>query len=342
VTPDKKEQVDRVAHLFSRFQDHIDLATGRPVEAPDARYPDGEVTIWPSSIGLHNWQPMSFSPWTGLVYIPTAEMAGHFDDRATDKAHWQFKATQLNTGLAPNIGDAPPDAGTSKLVAWDPLTQRQRWSVPTPGVWQGGTLTTAGRLVFQGQADGHFNAYDAETGKLLWAAQAGIGISGAPITYSVDGQQYVTVVAGWGAAGPAYLGSLAAQHGWVARKHVHQLLTFRIDGKAKMPVQPPPELVTPLDDPTLKLDAARVGVGEQIYAQRCLACHGLAAVAGGFAPDLRASPVAMKGESFAAVVRGGALELRNMPKFDELSAEDVENLRLYVRSRARETRVAAH
>jgi quinohemoprotein ethanol dehydrogenase len=269
-------------------------------------------------------------------------MAGHFDDRATDKAHWQFKPTQLNTGLAPNNGDAPPNAGTSRLVAWDPLTQHQRWSVPTPGVWQGGTLTTAGRLVFQGQADGHFNAYDAETGKLLWTAEAGIGISGAPITYSVDGHQYVTVVAGWGAAGPAYLGSLAAQHGWVARKHVHQLLTFQIDGKAKMPIQPPPELVTPLDDPTLKLEATRVAAGEQIYAQRCLACHGLAAVAGGFAPDLRASAVAMKGESFASVVRGGALELRNMPKFDELSAEDVENLRLYVRSRARETRAVGH
>ena len=319
------------------WAERVDLTTGRPVEAANARYPDGVVTQWPSSIGVHNWQPMSFNQWTGLVYVPTIEMAGTFDDRGIDKEHFVFKKTELNTGLVLSSGDAPKDAGTSALVAWDPVTQKPRWTVPTPGVWNGGTMTTAGGLVFQGQADGRFNAYDALTGKQLWTQDVGIGISGAPITYTVGGHQYVTVVAGWGAAGPAYLGSLAAQHGWVARRQTHQLLTFVLDGHAPMPKQPSPEQAIPLDEPTLAIDPMRAKAGEAIYATRCLACHGLGVVAAGFAPDLRASAVAMSATSFAGVVRGGALELNNMPKFDELSVEDVESLRLYIRARARAT-----
>jgi quinohemoprotein ethanol dehydrogenase len=320
------------------WAERIDLATGRPVETPIARYTSGEEILWPSTIGAHNWQPMSWSPWTGLVFIPTIALPGYFNDKDVDKAHWKFRRTELNTGLVTGTSDAPVDAGTSALLAWDPVHQKKVWEVPTPGLWNGGTMTTAGRLVFQGQADGAFNAYDAETGKKLWTYPAAMGITGAPITYEVDGRQYVSVVAGWGAAGPAYLGSLAAQHGWVSRRHPHRLLTFVLDGHATLPPTPAPEFAKPVDDPAFVVDAAKAEEGKVTYARRCVACHGLAAVAGGFAPDLRASTVPLEPAAFDAVVRKGALLEKGMPVFDELSDAELEGLRHYFRARARETR----
>ncbi|MFO0336924.1 MAG: PQQ-dependent dehydrogenase, methanol/ethanol family [Pseudomonadota bacterium] len=320
---------------------HVDLATGRPVEVPGARYESGPTLVWPSTIGAHNWHPMSWNRWTGLVYIPTLEMPGLFGDASFDRATWRPVPNQLNTGIDGGTSDAPENAGTSALVAWDPLAQRERWRAPTPGFWNGGTMTTAGRLVFQGQADGAFNAYDAETGTKLWSFDAKMGISGAPITYSVNGRQHVSVVAGWGAAGPAYLGSLTAQHGWVARRHPHRLLTFVLDGKAQLPPTPPPGREVPIDDPAFVVDAAKAEAGAQLYAGRCVGCHGLAAVAAGYAPDLRASAVALSAEAFDSVVRQGSMMSRNMPRFEELTPADLETLRHYLRARARESLAAA-
>jgi quinohemoprotein ethanol dehydrogenase len=304
---------------------------------PGARYENGEAVVWPSTIGAHNWQPMSWNRWTGLVYIPTLSMPGLFSTKHVDMPNWRAKSLELNTGLDVGTGDAPEDAGTSALLAWDPLRQRKVWEVKTPGFWNGGTMTTAGGLVFQGLANGRFEARDAGTGDLLWSYDAKMGITGAPITYEARGRQYVSVVVGWGAAGPAYLGSLTAQHGWQARKHPHRLLTFVLDGRAQLPYTPPPERATPIDDPTFVVDPIPAKAGEALYAKRCVACHGLAAVAAGYAPDLRASPVPLGLESFESVVRGGSLELRGMPKFDELTTDDLEALRHYLRARARES-----
>lgn len=319
------------------WAERIDLATGRPVEAPGARYETAPALLWPGGIGTHNWHPMSYNAGTGLVYIPTQVIAGLYDDTGLNHRQFRMVRGDLNTGLKEFVDDAPEDAGSSELVAWDPQRQRKVWGVKTPGLWNGGTLTTAGGLVFQGQGDGQFNAYGARDGQRLWSFNARMGISGAPITYSAGGKQYVTVVAGWGAAGPAFLGSLSAQFGWQARVHPHRLLTFVLDGEANLPPTPPPQRAIPVDDPQFPLDVAAARRGESLYARRCNACHGLAAVAGGFAPDLRASPVGLSAAGFAAVVREGALELAGMPKFGELSAEEVEDLRHYLRRRARES-----
>lgn len=323
------------------WAERIDLQTGRPVENPAARFDDGEELVWPSTLGAHNWQPMSWNRWTGLVYIPTLAMPGMFSDRTIDRATWRARASELNTGLDVGTGDAPEDAGTSALLAWDPLRQRKVWEVKTPGFWNGGTMTTAGLLVFQGLADGRFNAHDATTGEVLWSFDAKMGITGAPITFEAGGRQYVSVVVGWGAAGPAYLGSLTAQHGWQARRHPHRVLTFVLDGAAELPYTPPPERATPIDDPAFVVDAAAAKAGESLYARRCVSCHGLAAVAAGYAPDLRASPVALGIEAFDSVVRGGSLEVRGMPRFDELTPSELAALRHYLRSRARESLAAS-
>jgi quinohemoprotein ethanol dehydrogenase len=318
------------------WAERIDLATGRPVESPHARYEKEPATVWPSSLGAHNWQPMAFNPATGLVYIPTTSMAGYFDDTGVDARTWRSIPGELNTGLKVGTGDAPPDAGTSALLAWDPVRQREVWRVATPGFWNGGALTTAGGLVFQGDADGGLHAYGARDGRRLWSFDARMGITGAPITFEADGRQYVSVVAGWGAAGAAYLGSLTAQHGWRARTHPHRLLTFALDAHAQLPAAPPPQRARPVDDPEFVVNSALRNRGEQLYASRCVACHGLAAVASGFAPDLRASELVLSLDAFAAVVRDGTLELRGMPRFGEMTLEDVEALQHYVRARARE------
>jgi len=317
------------------WAERIDLETGRPVEVPGARYESAPALVWPSTMGVHNWQPMSFNEQTGLVYIPTLEMASLFDDRGVDNQHFKIESTKLNTGLVMPVGDAPADAGKSALLAWNPLTQRAAWSVPTPGLWNGGTMTTAGGLVFQGQSDGKFNAYDASMGALLWSFDANMGISGAPITYTVNGEQYVTVVAGWGGSAPAFFGSLAAQHGWQARIHPQRVLTFKIGGRSSLPKTPAPALVKPLDDPKFVLDEQKVRAGGLLFAQRCIVCHGLGAVAAGFAPDLRASAVALDGNAFEVVVRDGSLERRGMPRFEELTPAELEAMRHYLRARAR-------
>ena len=322
----------------STWAERIDLATGRPVEAPGVRYETAPALIWPGGIGVHNWQPMSLNAQTGLVYIPTVAIAGLYSDAGIDRVTWKNVPTELNTGVQDFTADAPSDAATSELIAWDPLQQKKIWGVPTPGAWNGGTLTTAGNLVFQGQADGQFNAYAADSGKRVWAFDAKMGISGAPITFTAGGKQYVTVVAGWGAAGPAFLGSLSAQHGWQARVHPHRALTFVLDGTAVLPPTPPPSRAIPVDDPAMVINPQLVTQGETLYARRCNACHGLAGVAGGFAPDLRASPVGLSAGSFRSVVQGGALELRGMPKYEELDDAQVEALRHYLRQRARDSR----
>ncbi len=317
------------------WAERVDLETGRPVEAPGARYEDGPALIWPSTMGVHNWQPMSWNAATGLVYIPTLEMASLFDDTGVDPKTFEMKSTKLNVGLVMPVGDAPKDAGKSALLAWDPRQQKAVWEVPTPGLWNGGTMTTAGGLVFQGQSDGRFNAYDAKTGERLWSFDAQMGITGAPITFTAGGRQYVSIVAGWGGSAPAFFGSLAAQHGWQARMHPHRLLTFALDGKAQLPDTPPPVQVTPVDDPDFVVDEGKAKDGGLLFAQRCIVCHGLGAVAAGYAPDLRASRVALEPAAFADVVQRGSLELRGMPRYDELTDAELETLRHYLRARAR-------
>ncbi|HVT34281.1 MAG TPA: PQQ-dependent dehydrogenase, methanol/ethanol family [Nevskiaceae bacterium] len=318
------------------WADHIDLATGRPVENRGVRYKNGETLMWPGSGGIHNWQPMSFSPDTALTYIPAHEMAGYYDDRGIDPQKYDMDSEQYGPlGIAPFFDDVPKSAGSSSLIAWDAVKQKAAWTTPTPGATNGGVMSTHGGLVFQGQADGRFVAHDAATGAELWSYDMGVGTQAPPITYTVDGRQYVTVLAGW-AGGHMLMGSLDAQHGWVGRNHPRRVLTFVLDGKAQLPPSPPPSQPQPVDDASFQVDHALAEKGKIIYAKNCVICHGTAGVAGGAAPDLRASPVPLSADSFNAVVHGGALEPRGMPVFEEFSVQDLDALRHYIRERARD------
>lgn len=178
---------------------HIDLETGRPVEVPGARYPNGSTFLmWPGAVGAHTWLPMAFSPKSGLAYVPVIETSTSYSDAGIDPKSWRRAPHRsLDGGVNVDIfaAGADPLNGTSSLQAWNPVTQKPAWKVPTPGHWNGGVLATAGDLVFQGRIDRKFNAYDAGSGRLLWSFKTEAPVLAPPITYSVDGRQYVTVLA---------------------------------------------------------------------------------------------------------------------------------------------------
>ena len=314
---------------------HIDMETGRPVEIPGARYEDGEEMVWPGPTGVHNWHAMSYNPQTGLAYIPTIELPGLFTDRGVDLKAWESPSFRVSVGVTFADEDTPADLGSAALLAWDPVRQQKAWSVPLPINWNPGTMTTAGHLVFQGRADGEFLAYHAETGERLWSLNLGSGISAPPITYAVDGKQYISLLVGWGGAAPALGGSQTAQHGWAYRAHPRRLFTFALGGEVPVPYSPPPVIPQPIDVADLEIDAALAAEGRALYGQVCVLCHGAAAISGGKAPDLRASPIATDPGTFAEVVRGGRQDL-GMPRYREFSDREIDALFHYIRQQARQ------
>ena len=164
---------------------------------------------------------------------------------------------------------------------------------------------------------------------------AGIAVTGVPITYSVDGKQYVTITSGplKGTAGG--LGSVSAQWGTDSRLHPKRLLTFVLDGTAKLPPTPPPQRAKPLAAPDFKVDPALARAGAADYI-RCIVCHGPGVVAGGIAPDLRASPLVLSRDGFAALLHGDSLVEKGMPQYAELSDVQLDGLRHFIRSKAEE------
>jgi quinohemoprotein ethanol dehydrogenase len=316
------------------WADHIDLKTGRPVEAKNIRYENGDTMIWPSPIGTHNWQDMSFSPRSGLVYIPYMQVGAHFSRGAP----WPGSVSigGLSIGWAPMTD---PEDGKGALLAWDPVHQKAQWKVQLDTIWNGGTLATAGDLVFQGTADGYLSAYEAASGQRVWHFNAGLGIIAAPISYAAQGKQYVSVLVGYG--GSASIGSSIMHAGWRYGAQPRTLLTFAVDGKAVLPPSAPPDMrVRAVDDPSLKLNDADVEAGRNIFLG-CAVCHGRdLQSAGGPAPDLRESQLALNPDSFWAVVHDGVLLERGMPRFDTLTREQAMQIFAYIRSGARQALAA--
>ena len=222
-------------------------------------------------------------------------------------------------------------------MAWDPVTQKQVWKVDTRGGWNGGVLATGGNLVFQGQIDGGFRAYAADTGKQLWRFPAQAAILAAPLSYSVGGHQYVTVVVGMGTSVTLYPKQLGGLQ-YDARGQKRRVLTFRIGGQAHLPPAPAPFVLKPIPDDVYHPDTALAARGEAVFGPHCLACHGYNAAAAGAAPDLRASYIPQDPAAFRAIVHDGGLKITGMPQFSELSDADLDALRQYLRSRAADLR----
>jgi quinohemoprotein ethanol dehydrogenase len=296
---------------------HVDMATGRPVEMPGADYEKAGTYIRPGPLGGHNWQAMSFSPQTGLVYLPAQDNGRYFEQ---GKITGEFKQMQSDPIAGPvpyNLALAPIDRKMEKydvpykgrLLAWDPVARKPRWTVEYGAYWNGGTLATAGNLVFQGTAAGDFIAYRASDGQKLWSSWATTGIVAPPITYSIDGKQYVSVMAGWGGAFP----KKAVSYG--------RLLTFAIGGTASLPSRPRPRTFTAIAS---NATPGQVAAGEKIFNTYCVRCHGGATIL----PDLRRS----SGAVLAGLekILDGALVERGMPRFAELDKSAIAELRGYL------------
>ena len=320
---------------------HIDIETGRPVEVPGARYEVDAAYITPNAYGAHSWHSMSYSPQSGLAYIPAQHYASNYSDQGYDIEGFQMEAFVGGLGVDPLLAEQPREYPAS-LIAWDPLKQQAAWEIPQKSGPNGGTLTTAGNLLFQGRADGRILAYDATTGEELWNFNAGLGMTAAPITYELNGRQYVSILVGWG-GGSAGLGSMfsteeySARHlGWDYGKHIRRLVTFSLQGTADMPALPPPHFAKPIEAPDFEIDPALAAQGAMEFGA-CGSCHGLFALASGMAPDLRASAIALDAESFSAVVRDGALVARGMPGMPGITDAQLDALQHYIRQRARDT-----
>jgi quinohemoprotein ethanol dehydrogenase len=318
------------------WAERVDLKTGRPVETGTGDYSQEPKLIWPSPYGGHNWQPMAYHPGTGFVYIPAIEMP----TLMTSDPNFRFRSLpSWNNGML--FTGVPEDRPTiqgllqltgGKLIAWDPVKGREVWRVDQEHPFNGGVLTTAGNLVFQGTADGKLIAYSADQGKRLWEAKAQTGVIAPPITYAIGGEQYVTVMGGWGGAFGLVGGELAKATGV---RSISRVLTFKIGGKATLPPLPPeaalPELIT------LTASAETVEKGRALYHQNCAVCHGAGAVGGGVLPDLRRMD-RKKHAKFERFALGG-VPGKGMPSFaGVLSQDEVRAIQSYIIKRARDER----
>ncbi|MEE4539866.1 MAG: PQQ-dependent dehydrogenase, methanol/ethanol family [Erythrobacter sp.] len=316
---------------------------GRPVENPETRVDKtGKAAlVTPGALGGHNWHPMAYHPGENLVYIPAFEAGMMY----APEADWKpDRARGFNVGFNLGAGDLPPDMGIRRevagtlrgmLVAWDPVAQKPRWTIEHEGPWNGGVLATGGGLVFQGTAGSEFNAYDASSGKKLWGFAAQTGVVAPPITYTVAGEQYIAVLAGWGGAYALSVdGDLMARKAPV--RNVSRLLVFKLGGEDALPAEM--ELASlPLDPPASRASAETIALGKAKYARYCAVCHAPGAVGSTVLPDLRRAGSLGNAQSWMAVVHDGLLKDNGMAAFaGSLTREEIEAIRAYVIHRANE------
>jgi PQQ-dependent dehydrogenase (methanol/ethanol family) len=308
---------------------HYDLATGRPVEIKQNLYSDTEAKlISPGPFGAHNWHPMSFSPVTGLVYFPAQESSFVYS-RMPRYEHqpmrWnlaQNPAAKLPAGVTEII----PNNARGYLLAWNPATNAEAWRIEHRGPWNGGVLTTAGNLLIQGASDGRFIIYRADNGKQLWEMPIQTGAVAGPISYEVDGEQYVAVAAGWAGSMPIIGGGLTPVHHAPSR-----LLAFKLGGQASLP---PPEPLPAFAAPASSASAETIARGKSLYGQWCRICHGGNVLSSGMTPDLRYMSAETHASFKDIVVRGAR---PGMPPFaDVLSEGDADAIHAFLIDRIRQ------
>src|SRR5438132_1535038 len=247
--------------------------------------------VAPGPPGGHGWHSMSFSPHTRLVYLPVQETGFLYKS----DEHFQKKAIGYNVGIDFVAGGMPQQPEVKKAIlgtikghlsAWDPIQQREVWRVDRQSPVNGGLLSTAGNLVFQGTAQGNLEAYRADTGQKLWSADAQSGVVASPMTYTVGAEQYIAVLAGWGGVFPLAAGEAALSSG--RTQNISRLLAFKLNSKTSLP--PLPQFTPPqLNPPKSIATAATIHRGEALFQPLCSPCHGDVAVGGGVLPDLRYS-----------------------------------------------------
>ena len=312
----------------------LDPATGRPIESEIVRYQRDPALVIPGPLGAHNWYPMSFDPQTQLVFLPAQNTSYVYApaDEVTDQAvGWNLG---LGAAMAEpaNMADQGMimDQAPASLLAWDPAAQQARWRVDYDVLGNSGLLSTGGGLVFQGSADGVFHAYRTDNGEELWSHEVGDAILGGPVSYELDGEQYVLALAGQGGAIPLTMGLTSGNY---PRQRNGRLMAFKLNGEASLPDHQQESLI-PLDLEGVS-SAGNPLLGEAMYGAYCSVCHGPVALSAGPIPDLRYSPMILSEEGFAAIVLEGALQEQGMPAFAaDIGATQVEGIRAYLLQRA--------
>jgi quinohemoprotein ethanol dehydrogenase len=310
---------------------HVDMKTGRPVVVPAARYEKKPWNLAPGVQGGHSWHPNAYSPDTGLIYIPTWE--AYFVMQRDP--NYKPSAGGFNLGItfggpqgmsAANAEPTNKEGIYGRLKAWDPVARKVVWETEPfdndrPS---GGAMATGGGLVFQGNGAGkELRAYDAKNGKQLWSFPTQTSIFAAPITYELDGEQYVA----------ASVGGASIAQGYFAPSYA-RMLVFKLGGTAKLPPNqeytPPP-----LNPPPSTAAAEVIERGRVVYEQYCTVCHGVDGVQPrGMFPNLTTTPMLHAQEAFDQVIKGARAE-RGMGDFSkDVNAQDSIALREYLISRA--------
>jgi quinohemoprotein ethanol dehydrogenase len=306
----------------------VDMKTGRPIEVPGSRYEKEPWNVSPGAPGGHTWHPNAYSPETGLVYIPTWENYGTMADlppRSGPATGGFSIGVAFGVRVDPKTlkpYDRHDDIG--RLKAWDPVARRVVWATEPGPRATSGVLATAGNLVFMGNSGGKkLDAYDAKTGAKLWSFDAKTAVFAAPITYQLDGVQYVAASVGG-----------AAQGGYFAPTHA-RMLVFALGGKAVLP-EPAPYTPPSLNPPPSTASADVIAHGGELYSQSCSVCHGANGLQARTSfPNLTVSALLHSQEGFDAVVLQGARADKGMGSFaKDLSPADAFAVREYLVSRA--------
>jgi len=335
---------------FVNWTRGIDHKTWRPISDPRADYDHGPTLIFPSEAGAHAWQPMAYDAHRGVTFIPVNEagnilietsdrpaglVEGQFTTPALPPEMWDPKALRSLYGDVPSIGELSRGLKTDSnsrgvLRAWNVTQHRVVWETPTATSWDGGVLATAGGLVFQGDANGNLNAYAADSGKRLATIAVGSSMMAAPMTYRVNGTQYIAIVAGYGGGGVILGAPLDPESAAYRFGNAGRIIAFKLDGPPPPlpPLRTDPPSATPPPRPT---DAQQIASGELLYNRYCSRCH---VMGRGNLPDLtQMQPVTH--EIFNVIVLGGAYVGKGMGRFDDVLAPgDAEAIHAYLIDKA--------
>ena len=337
----------------------IDPATGKPIPNPEAAdYGVNPKIVFPGTPGARNWHPASFDPATGLYYAPVLDIGNLLfmtpGKKPLAKKMLNNDAVLIFTSdleaalptLPPPVGDAVralPAFGMAQKMPWsselraiDPLTGKTVWAKPMDG-WQdrGGTLTTASGLLIQGNLAGQLRVFDKANGKLLKTIETGTTILAAPMTYRVDGVQYVAVMAAWGGGGYPYVPRYSAAY---KRGNQGRLLVFKLGGgPVPIPAELPALQVAPEPPPQQPgVTPALIAKGQALFFGNCALCH--ANQHRSITPDLRRMEAATH-DVFREIVLEGLLLSNGMPRWDDrLTPEDADAIHAYLIDAQRKTR----
>jgi len=313
---------------------HVDIETGRPVETENADHRFEMQITRPAPFGAHSWHPMAYNDTTGLVYIPAMDNVAPF---STDPDFEYVEGNHFNLGQDTAADSDNPLASLDPalilpvtrhllrgmLLAWDPVKQEEVWRVDHASMWNGGVLTTKSNLLFQGNGEGKFVAYRADTGEKLWQSEVGNGIIAPPVSYEVEGEQYIAVMAGWGGAVGLMLAQPDAIGGGPGR-----LLVYKLGGDQTLPARS--VAVEYPEPPARSGDDVSIGHGMVLYGQHCMRCHGTSVTASGAIRDLRYMTDASH-KLFDDIVRKGLFSSLGMVSFaDVLTEKDASDIHNYI------------